>query len=251
MGIAVIPAPSGGLTQKVQEFTSTGSFVTPSNVTSVEVFLVAGGGGGGQANTGLDYQPAGGGGGGGVVSRNIPVTAGTTYTVTIGAGGAHTSVGSDSTFGALLTAKGGGAGQPSTGAWPSNGLGGCGGGGRYNAQYYAAGGGGGAGQSIGMVRENRTSKGLQGGNGGVGNPVNFPVNAGGGIGIDGYGGGGGGGYRGGGAAGGGSGTDNTDTTAEAGAVNTGGGGGGGNSTGLPTVLGGAGGSGYCRVVYWS
>ena len=47
MGIAVIPAPGGGVTEKTQTFTSTGNFTTPSNVSTVEVFLVAGGGGGG------------------------------------------------------------------------------------------------------------------------------------------------------------------------------------------------------------
>lgn len=53
MGLSTFPAASGGVTQKVQEFTSTGTFVTPSNVTTVELFLVAGGGGGGyDANAG-------------------------------------------------------------------------------------------------------------------------------------------------------------------------------------------------------
>ena len=59
MGIAVFPAPGGGVTQKVDVFTSTGSWTAPSNCSSVDVFLVAGGGGGG----GLPLGGAGGGGG--------------------------------------------------------------------------------------------------------------------------------------------------------------------------------------------
>jgi hypothetical protein len=45
MGISVFPAAGGGVTQKVQRFTSTGSWTAPSNVTTVECLLVAGGGG--------------------------------------------------------------------------------------------------------------------------------------------------------------------------------------------------------------
>jgi hypothetical protein len=117
MGISVFPAAGGGVTQKVQEFTSTGTFVTPSNCSSVEVFLVGGGAGGGYARVSTDanYGTAGGGGGGGaVLRRTLTVVPGTSYTVTIGAGGAGAtsnvagSNGSNSSFGVLLTAIGGG-----------------------------------------------------------------------------------------------------------------------------------------------
>ena len=50
MASTVFPAAGGGVTQKVQEFTSTGTFTAPSNTTSVQVFLVAGGGAGGGVN---------------------------------------------------------------------------------------------------------------------------------------------------------------------------------------------------------
>ena len=40
----------GSKSQKVQEFTATGTFVTPSNCTTVEVFLVGAGGGGGASS---------------------------------------------------------------------------------------------------------------------------------------------------------------------------------------------------------
>ena len=44
MAVSSLVAAGGGLTQKTQEFTSTGTFTVPSNCTTVEVFLVAGGG---------------------------------------------------------------------------------------------------------------------------------------------------------------------------------------------------------------
>ena len=119
MGIATFPAAGGGVTQKVQEFTSTGTFTAPSNCTAVEVFLVGGGGGaGGVAGTAI---ATGGGGGGGVIRRTLSVTAGQAYTVTIGAGGSggtssgtSGSNGSDTTFGSLATAYGGGYGAGAT-----------------------------------------------------------------------------------------------------------------------------------------
>jgi hypothetical protein len=63
----------------VQRFTATGttSWTAPSDVTQVEVLVVAGGAGG----------ASGGGGAGGLIYNNsYPVTPGQTYTVTVGAG---------------------------------------------------------------------------------------------------------------------------------------------------------------------
>jgi hypothetical protein len=105
------------LSQKVQEFLSTGSFTVPSNCTTVDVVLVGGGGGGGAAysSAGGTNRYAGGGGGAGaqVVKKTLSVTAGSTYTVTVGAGGAASTTaanaakGGDSSFGSLATALGG------------------------------------------------------------------------------------------------------------------------------------------------
>jgi hypothetical protein len=65
----------------IQSFTATGEWVCPTGVTEVEWLIVAGGGGGGNNNGG------GGGAGGYRTGTGLSVTAGTTYTVTVGAGG--------------------------------------------------------------------------------------------------------------------------------------------------------------------
>jgi hypothetical protein len=89
MAVSKLVPVAGGVTQKVSEFTTTGSFTAPANVTTVEVFLVGGGAGGGSATAASGQAACGGGGGGGTVNkRTITVVPGTTYTVTIGAGGA-------------------------------------------------------------------------------------------------------------------------------------------------------------------
>lgn len=119
MGISVFPQVSG-TSPKLDVFTSSGSWVCPSNVTVIDILAVAGGGGGGAAESGLVHCAVSGGGGGGqVIRKNLSVTPGTTYTVTIGAGGlgstSSTSAGASgaaTTFAAgatiLLSALGGG-----------------------------------------------------------------------------------------------------------------------------------------------
>jgi hypothetical protein len=119
MGLSVFPAPSGGVNQFTQRFTSSGTFTAPSTCNSVEITLVGGGGGAGGILTPAssnECRGGGGGGGGQVLKRVFPVTPGTSYTVTIGAGGAGGSgaaaggTGGDSSFGSLATALGGGGG---------------------------------------------------------------------------------------------------------------------------------------------
>ncbi len=211
MGSTVYPAAGGGVTQKVQEFTSTGSFVTPSNVTSVEVFLVGGGGGGGYINNsgGTNLYGSGGGGGGGVIKRTITVTAGTTYTVTIGGGGAGATsavaggTGSTTSFGALASVLGGGGGGSflygsgfPTLAYPTIGATGGGGAGTDSSHNGGCGGGAGGSAFVSQLVAGQTL-GLGGGATGFGaGTTGFSTASNtAGIGIGGYGNGGAGGSR--------------------------------------------------------
>lgn len=234
MASTVFPAESTAstpLTQKVQVFTSTGTFTVPSNTTAVRVFLVAGGGGGGSASvsTGASVGGScfgGGGGGGSVFQGDLLVTAGGSYTVTIGAAGAggltvaNATVGSNTTFGSLATAVGGGAGAGAMVRNPS---------GNYNNTnlYFAninGGTGGGQGWGSGSTASIPgsapsgggsltsaftyyngygssgypilTGRGSMGGNGGVGYDTSSNATHIAGAGVNGYGGGGGGGWQG-------------------------------------------------------
>ena len=67
------------------------SWTAPDGVFSVEVLVVAGGGGGG-GNSGYAYGGGGGGAGGLIYNPAFSVTPGTSYTVTVGAGGAGSYV---------------------------------------------------------------------------------------------------------------------------------------------------------------
>jgi len=59
--------------------------ITTPNILSAQMLIVGGGGAsGGTAGTGA---PAGGGGGGGIIAATTSLTPGTTYTITVGAGG--------------------------------------------------------------------------------------------------------------------------------------------------------------------
>jgi hypothetical protein len=244
----------------VQRFINVGStsWTAPSDVTQIEVLVVAGGGQGGSSH-------GGGGGGGGVIYNSAyPVTPGQTYTVTVGAGGltaANPAVaGGSSVFGNLI-AIGGGAGGNETNAGYTGGSGG-GGGGKTNGSAsgtsgqgfasgngsnsvgYGGGGGGGAG-AVGSVG------GSSGGAGGIGlqfgisGTPTYYAGGGGGNGYAGSNNGGTGGLGGGGAGGvyGGS----TPVTGVAGTANTGGGGGGNYLTGQQ--FGMSGGSGIVIVRY--
>lgn len=92
--------------QKV-EFTSSGSWTCPSGVTMVGLFGCGGGGGG------SGYVGAMGGSGAPLGVKLVTVVPATVYSITIGGGGSggtdagHGNNGSDTTFGALATFKGG------------------------------------------------------------------------------------------------------------------------------------------------
>jgi hypothetical protein len=157
-------------------FTSTGTFRVNSAL-SCDVLVVAGGGSGG-ANSG-----GGGGGAGGLIYQEGISTAGGTYAVTIGAGGASVvnntgngNTGTDTTFNSL-TAKGGGYGAQNI-VQTNGGTGGSGGGGNGGTDPVGSGG-----------TANQTSQ--------SGNSGTYGFGSAGGTGVVGQGDGGGGGGAGG------------------------------------------------------
>ncbi len=261
-------------------FLTSGNFV-PQTALTCDYLVVAGGGGGGKDNpNGVAGSGGGAGGlrstvtatgGGGSVESAISVTSGTSYTVTIGAGGATGTgagtigtAGGNSTFSTVTSIGGGGGGSYAT----SGGNGGSGGGGSYGI----AGGSGTANQGYagGTVVTNNSNGAGGGGAGGIGGTANAtgPTKGTGGAGVTitalatptstgvsgAYAGGGGGGRYGTesagpgtASAGGGAGGDASNGTS--GTSNTGGGGGGGASNSGAAYNGGAGGSGVVIIRY--
>ena len=241
-------------------------FPAPS---TIEYIVLSGGGAGGTA---WQAYSAGGGGAGGMLTGNQAISAGTTYTITVGTGGPTTignansglyssapsgTAGNSSSFGNLISTTGGGGGggdalqsvdnygQPN---WaPAGGGGGGSGGGGARLNYGANGGSGIAGQGT-----NGATGGSSTGGGGGGGTNAGSVNAAGGNGKSGFdsvvraGGGGGGATGSGGNGGGGAGGNVTGT---AGSANLGGGG-GGTGQGL-SRSGGSGGSGIVKFRYAS
>jgi hypothetical protein len=243
---------------------------------AAEYIVVAGGGSGGTSY-------GGGGGAGGLRYGTVPISGQQAYTVTVGGGGAATSVnsangsvGTSSTFSgptfSTVTAAGGGSGsaQGSVG-----GNGGSGGGGGSNGpraggistpvtspvQGYAGGSGigtsgvRGAGGGGGAGGDGSTGSTVTGGNGGVGaNYSAWATATSSGVGGFYAGGGGGGAISGtnvggtGGSGGGGRGGSGNNNSGTAGSTNTGGGGGGMGDR--PTSgSSGAGGSGIVLIRY--
>ena len=242
-------------------FTSSGTttWTAPSGCTSVDYLVVAGGGGGGNGKATAQHSGGGGGAGGVRSGTSFSVTPGTSYTVTVGAGGAGNGAnGSDSVF-STITSTGGGYGGTNHGAGASGGSGGGG---------AAGSGSGGAASPVtdpvqGYAGSSGTGDNASGGGGGASEvgqtagPGDYPGGAGGdgvsssisGSAVT-YGGGGGGaglhytpaGGAGGAGGGGAGATYNGGATiaATAGTANTGGGGGGGT---YQITTGAAGGSG--------
>ena len=105
-------------------FASSGSWTAPTGVTKIFAYCIGGGGGGG--GTGLADVNAIAGGGGLAVGE-LTVVPGTTYTITVGAGGTGSNTttggsGGTSSIGALMSATGG-AGGPTNGTDGASGSG--------------------------------------------------------------------------------------------------------------------------------
>ena len=179
----------------------TTDWTAPAGATTVEYLVVGGGGGAGNA-----YDNAGGGGGGAgmVLTGNLAVTPGTTYTVIVGDGGVGGAdarannpgtAGSNSVF-ATITALGGGQGlgsrtggavgaaqisnttAPTGGSGSGGGNGGKGGGGAGGsggANSGATGGSGGAG-TVSSITGSSVTYGLGGAGGGAGAPTTNGAN---------------------------------------------------------------------------
>ena len=239
---------------RVHTFTSSGTFQVTSGSGEVEYLVVAGGGGGGSS-----YGGGGAGAGGYRTGTGYPVTAGNTYTITVGAGGAagatavSSSPGSNSVFASITSAGGGYGGYYWSGGGQGGASGGSGGGGGGFARAEGGGASGGLGNTPSTSPSqgnNGAAGGPQGGGGGGAGQAGALNGTGGngsassitGTSVTRAGGGGGGGDPGG--ASGGTGGGGAYRTA--GTVNTGGGGGGGGFNQIP---GGAGGSGIVIVRY--
>jgi hypothetical protein len=159
MGISVFPAAGGGVVPRVQDFTTSGTWVVPSGVLSAEFLVVGAGGGGGGVGNNLDtrYLAAGGGGGGAVKTVNLSTTPGDTYTITVGAKGTGVSEAAGTNGGyseivlsgtTLIRSHGGGGGTGRTtegtgSVAPETGTKSSSGGGLGNAADTSSGGGGG------------------------------------------------------------------------------------------------------------
>jgi len=238
------------------------TWVAPANVVSVSVLTIGGGGGGSQSGSG----GAGGGGGGLSFKNNIAVTPGTSYTVTVGTGGARGSLtgsnGGNSFFQSIgqVSARGGGGAQSALigglGSGPINGTGSTAGDGGGATTASAGGGGGASGYNssggLGGTAPNAGGSSTNGGGGGGAGGSADAGGGGGGVGIYGAasGGGGGGiytGANGGGGGGGSGGTNGVDGDAPQGDGGLyGGGGGGADNTSNEN---GNGGGGAVRIIW--
>jgi hypothetical protein len=147
-------------------YATSGTFTwtAPAGVTSVTVKVIGGGGAGGN-DEGGGPSPGGGGGGGGALGA-YTVIPGSSYTVTVGTGGAPSGNrnGASSSFGSFLSATGGSAG----GSDPdrNGGSGGVGAGGSILNGTGGAGGMGDSGNQSGDATDGGNAIGIGGGGGG-------------------------------------------------------------------------------------
>ena len=220
MGITIIGGSTGSASkiEKTEYIRSTQSWTAPDDVTKIDIILCGGGGGGGKTNIGA------GGGSGSYTFDTLAVTPSTSYTVTIGAGGAGSTTdyveagtGGTSSFGALLSVAGGGPGRP----WNT-------------APQPAPGGFGAQGAFLNTnSSENGVLPGIGGmvigGSGGTGMSSGFNLSS--TVGHN----------------GGGAGAWSNNAAPGTGRPNSGAGGGGGNNS----YNGAAGGSGVAIIKYWS
>ena len=121
---ASVQTTAAGIPRTVVAYNASGTFVVPAGVTTLYVLAIGGGQGGG---TGSDYVngtsytaavqaiPGANGGTGGTLFKILSTSAGTSYSFTIGAGGAAGAVGSNTVFNTTLVAAGAGRGSSAGG----------------------------------------------------------------------------------------------------------------------------------------
>jgi len=272
-------------------YTTPGAYSWIAPLTGNVSVVVVGGGGGGSKGFGYNSLPIGGGGGGGLAwVNNIPVEAGKTYSVVVGAGGIKgepyvrdAAAGGDSYFIDATTVFGQGGGRfrsvnlggaggsfVATTRFGASG-GGAGGFGGGSGEAFAGGGGGGAGGYAGDGGaggnggsvSNVGSNGIGGGGGGGGATIAVSGGGGGGgVGILGQGSNGSGGFyvggsatnsKGGGGSGGSAGINGGSgvSSSSGGSGGSYGGGGGGSPLNTGNEQAGDGGGGAVRIIYGS
>lgn len=147
---AVYPGQQFFGTNNVKVFLQSGTFVVPANVSQLRVRVHGAGGSGGGVAGGGRNRVASGGGGGGMAIKTFNVTAGTSYAVTVGSGGAAVTLsaanagnsGGTSSFGAVCSATGGSGGAAATGNAVNSAAGATGGTGSGGDLNYTGGGSG-------------------------------------------------------------------------------------------------------------
>jgi len=113
MGQLQIPAPSANAIMNELRITSSTTWTAPSGVNKVWVLMIGGGGGASATTSTAVAVP---GTTGGIVNQQVSISAGTTYSAVIGAGGSNVGGGSNGNSGNNttmfgLTAVGGQGGQ--------------------------------------------------------------------------------------------------------------------------------------------
>lgn len=171
----------------LQIYINSGTYVVPPGVTRIRVRVWGAGGSGGCTCEIAQAGLAAGGGGGGFGMKVIDTTPGTSYTVTVGAGGAavngavrnNGNAGGTSSFGTAVTCTGGGGGAANGGnAGPLTAAGGTGGTSTGGDVNYSGGAGGSVtvtGFAVGFRKSNGAGGGSSGsifGNGFAGGSIN-------------------------------------------------------------------------------
>jgi hypothetical protein len=231
--------------QTTNTYTGSTTWTCPAGVTSITVQCWGGGGAGGSAranNSANAYALGGGGAGGAYVTSIVSVTAGTVYTITVGAAVTGTSSTTDNT---VVNGNPSWFGSAST-VFAQGGAGGVS---RYvttNAAFSGAGGVGSIATSIGTTK-------FAGGSGGTPPASSSSVPGGGGGGSAGTAANGNAGTAGGVAgaavAGGGAGGAGSNNANGSTGASPGGGGGGARSSSTSQFIGGTGAAGQVKITY--